>query len=220
MFDLDNTLYPPECELFSQIDWRMTDFIADHFGLDRETARARQKAYFRSHGTTLRGLMTEHGMDPAPFLDFVHQIDLSHIPAAPDLGTALAALPGRKLVYTNGSQAHADNVMGHLGIAGHFEDVFDIVRADYQPKPHAESYRRMLDHFGIDRPDRAAMVEDIARNLGPARDLGMTTIWLRNEARWAAPEAASMADHVIDDLTLWLSGVARRAAAATSADRG
>src|SRR5215470_11101633 len=134
VFDLDNTLYPARCNLFAQVDRRIGLFIEGLLGLEQGPARELQKRYFREHGTTLRGLMTHHGIDPRAFLDFVHEIDLAPVPPSPALDAALAALPGRKFIFTNGSVAHADRVMGRLGVAHHFEGIFDIVAADYLPK--------------------------------------------------------------------------------------
>ena len=208
IFDLDNTLYPASCNLFHQIDWRMTEFIAGRLELARDDARRLQKDLFRRHGTTLAGLMAEHALEPAPFLAFVHDIDLSPVAPAPDLDRALDALPGRKLVFTNGSVRHAENVLGRLGVARHFEALFDIAAAGYMPKPRPEPYRALLDRHAVD-PRRALMAEDIARNLVPAAALGMTTLWVRGEADWAS--AGAEEDHVhfaADDLAAWLTAVA------------
>ena len=132
VFDLDNTLYPPHCNLFAQVDQRMTAFIAELLDLDRVEARALQKDYYRTYGTTLHGLMTVHNVDPHTFLDYVHNIDHSPIEPDPALGSVLAELPGRKLIYTNGSVAHAEAVIERLGIAHHFEETFDIVAAEFR----------------------------------------------------------------------------------------
>ena len=178
VFDLDNTLYPSHCNLFAQVDKLMTAFIADYLKLDPVAARKIQKDFYVNHGTTLNGLMSVYDMDPAPFLDFVHKIDVSHM--APDAGLdkALAALPGRKVIFTNGTVAHAENVTRQLGVDHHFDTVFDIVAAQYQPKPQAIAYELFLDQAGID-PKRAVMFEDIARNLVEPHALGMATVWVR-----------------------------------------
>jgi putative hydrolase of the HAD superfamily len=211
VFDLDNTLYPAASNLFDQVDRRMGAFIVETLGLAPEEARALQKQYFRDYGTTLSGLMREHGIDPQAFLDYVHDIDLSVLGPAPRLGAALAALPGRKVIYTNGSIAHAQRVLTRLEIAGHFDGIVDIVVSDFDPKPSTRAFARMLDHLRV-RPDRAAMVEDIAKNLRPAKAVGMVTVWLRGDARWAAPTEDDVIDHVVDDLADWLSGVAAQGA--------
>src|SRR3954465_9321775 len=145
IFDLDNTLYPARCRLFDQVERRIGLYIEQLLNLDREAARALQKQYFREHTTTLKGLMVNHGVDPAHFLDFVHQIDVTGVAPDAALDRALAALPGRKLIYTNGSVAHARNVMGRLGIDRHFTEIFDIAAADYQPKPDAKSFARLIE---------------------------------------------------------------------------
>lgn len=209
IFDLDNTLYPAACNLFAQVDRRIGEFIALRFGLSYEEARREQKRYFRDYGTTLRGLMVEHDVDPTEYLDYVHAIDVTPVPPSPALDRALAALPGRKVIYTNGSAGHAANVLNRLGIARHFEVVYDIVAADYIPKPDPRPYRALVARHGI-APATACMVEDIARNLVPAAALGMTTVWVRSDADWARPEHGGVAGsghihHVVDDLVAWLT---------------
>ena len=205
IFDLDNTLYPAECNLFAQIDDRMGRFIATRFRLEPAEAKILQKRFFQNHGTTLRGLMLEHAVPPEEFLAYVHDIDLSPIGPAPDLDRALHSLPGRKLVFTNGSVEHAERVLNRLGIGRHFEAVFDIRAAGYRPKPDPEPYLRLVRRFGIE-PRAATMVEDIARNLEPAAALGMTTVWVPNEREWsrAADVTPDYIDHVAEDLVLWL----------------
>ena len=145
IFDLDNTLYPAHCRLFDQVERRIGLYIEQLLNLDREAARALQKQYFREHATTLRGLMVNHGIDPADFLEFVHRIDVSAVAADTALDRALDALPGRKLIYTNGSVAHARNVMDRVGINRHFDDIFDIAAGDFDPKPSAASFARLIE---------------------------------------------------------------------------
>jgi putative hydrolase of the HAD superfamily len=200
IFDLDNTLYPVSCRLFDQIHSRMTRFIAARFDLSPQAALARQKVYFREHGTTLRGLMVVDRIDPNEFLAFVHDIDLTCVPPDPVLVTALAALPGRKIVHTNGSRRHAERLLDHLGIAGSFCGILDIEAAGYEPKPAFAGYHELLKRHEV-APGTALMVEDIARNLIPAAALGMTTAWVRNPAEWGADGADG--DHIhyiVDDL--------------------
>jgi len=207
VFDLDNTLYPASCRLFDQIDRRMGRFIADLRGCDRDEARRIQKTYFRTYGTTMRGLMTNDEIDPEVFLSYVHDIDYSPIEPNPRLDRALDALPGRKLIFTNASVDHADRVLDRLGLARHFEAAFDIRAADWRPKPDPRAYRAMVAAHDI-APAAAALVEDIAANLAPAHDLGMTTILVRND-RVDARDAADGA-HVhykTDDLTAWIEAV-------------
>lgn len=213
VFDLDNTLYPAKTDLFAQIDRRMGEYIRLHLDLPPDEARALQKRLFREHGTTLRGLMNEHAVDPGPFLKFVHDIDVSAIGPSPVLAAALAELPGRKLIFTNGSVRHADQVLARLGVADRFDGIFDIVAADYVPKPDPVSYRTMLDRYGL-APESTIMVEDMARNLLPAHNLGMTTVWVRTPSDWGQPlPGDGHIDIAIDDTADWLAAVvtARRA---------
>lgn len=209
LFDLDNTLYPAACNLFSQVDRRMGEFICDLLDLPPPDARALQKRYFREHGTTLRGLMTVHGIDPAAFLDYVHDIDVTVVPVQPALDRALGRLEGRKVIFTNGSVAHAERVTARLGIAHHFEAVWDIVASDFVPKPDPGPYRRLVERHGL-APAATAMVEDMAKNLKPAHDLGMTTVWVRTDSDWALPaDDDRHVHHVVDDLPEWLEAVAQ-----------
>jgi putative hydrolase of the HAD superfamily len=219
IFDLDNTLYPSRCNLFAQVDRRMTSFIADYLGVAEDEARRIQKDYYRDHGTTLNGLMRLHGLDPGAFLDFVHDIDLSVLEPAPALQEAIGALPGRRLVHTNGSRGHARRVMERLGIADAFDDIFAIECLDYMPKPETAAYERLIAATGI-TPGRAAMFEDIARNLEAPHMLGMTTVWVRPEIDWSdarghspgkpdEPPGAAHVHHVTDDLATFLAGIAR-----------
>ena len=175
VFDLDNTLYPASKNLFAQIDKRMTAFIGEALAVERDEAYRLQKQFLGEYGTTLAGLMNKHGLPPGPFLDFVHDIDVSVLAPDPSLSAALAALPGKKFIFTNGTVAHAERVMGQLGVDAHFDDIFDIVAGDYLPKPNPEIYPAMLTHFGLEA-ENTAFFEDMARNLTPAHQLGMTTI--------------------------------------------
>lgn len=217
VFDLDNTLYPASCRLFDQIDVRMGEFVSRLLNVEYAEARRRQKEMFYRYGTTLRGLMTEHGIPPDEFLDYVHDIDHSPVPMNTALDEALHRLPGRKLIFTNGTVAHAEKVLARLGITHHFGDIFDIVHADYIPKPEMEPYRRFIARTGI-RPEASAMFEDIARNLEVPHALGMTTVLVVNPANH---EAACMntasgglqkehIHHVTDDLARFLGQLATR----------
>ncbi len=178
VFDLDNTLYPASCRLFDQIDRRMTAYVADYLDIGHEEAYALQKSYFRDFGTTMNGMMVNHRMDPEDYLQYVHDIDHSPVKPAPELAAALAALPGRRLIFTNASRHHASMVLNRLGIEDLFEDVFDIRSSGFVPKPSRETYAMMINATGID-PHRSAMFEDIARNLVVPCELGMTTVLVR-----------------------------------------
>jgi putative hydrolase of the HAD superfamily len=175
IFDLDNTLYPSECNLFAQIDQRMGTFLAEFLGCDLVAARRVQKDYYHRYGTTLAGLMAEHKLPPERFLDFVHDIDLAPVCEAPELGAAIERLPGRKYIFTNGSRAHAERVAAKLGVLHHFDDVFDIVAGEYIPKPSADAYNRFLKAHGVE-PITGAMFEDIPSNLEAPHALGMATV--------------------------------------------
>lgn len=175
IFDLDNTLYPHHLNLWQQVDGRIRDYIANFLNVPHDEAFRLQKDYYRRYGTSMRGLMTEHGMKPDDFLDFVHEIDHSPLEPNPVLGAAIEQLRGRKLILTNGTKKHAAKVMECLGIGAHFEDVFDIVAAEMDPKPSPETYRRFLEIHAVD-PSTAAMFEDLARNLEVPHQLGMRTV--------------------------------------------
>ncbi|MGH7879443.1 MAG: pyrimidine 5'-nucleotidase [Candidatus Binataceae bacterium] len=175
MFDLDNTLYPHHLNLWQQVDDRIRAFVSDYLKVSKDEAFRVQKDYYKRYGTTMRGLMAEHGMKPDDFLEFVHQIDHSPLTPNPALGAALAKLPGRKLILTNGTRKHADAVMKKLEVREHFEDVFDIIAADLEPKPSPKTYERFLARHNVD-PAKAAMFEDLARNLEAPHALGMTTV--------------------------------------------
>ncbi len=203
VFDLDNTLYPATANLFSQIDVRMKAFIADLLDIDQNEAFRIQKTYYRNHGTTLRGLMIHHNIDPDAFLEFVHDIDHTVLAPDPDLGTVIDHLPGRKLVYTNGSLSHAQSVLEALGIAEHFEAVFDIRAGNYIPKPDPDSYRQFLESH-VFEPDTAIMFEDSVKNLKPAADMGMVTVLVTHESILEDTDRAEHCHYVTDNLKDWL----------------
>jgi len=207
IFDLDNSLYPASADLFALIDRRMTAFIERLLGCDRAEAFRVQKGYFRDHGTTLAGLMREHGVDPHDFLGFVHDIDLARISADPRLVAALDRLPGRKLVFTNGDESYARRVLEKLGLGNAFDGLHDIHAMDYVPKPDPGAYARMCARWGID-PTHALFVEDMARNLAPAKALGMTTVWIDNGSEQAEAEAdPALIDYRITDIGDWLTDI-------------
>ena len=179
VFDLDNTLYPASVDLFAQIDRRMTDYVARLTGLDRDAALKLQKAHFHAHGTTLSGLMASHGVDPHEFLEFVHDIEMDVLDHNAPLAAAIARLPGRKLIFTNGDAPYARRVLDRLGLAESFEAIHDIHATAYRPKPDPHAYHGLCDAYAID-PAHSLFVEDMARNLKPAKAIGMTTVWVDN----------------------------------------
>jgi putative hydrolase of the HAD superfamily len=215
VFDLDNTLYPADCNLFLQVDQRMGEFIARLLGVPFAYARHLQKTYYRQFGTTLSGLMQVHGMDPKPFLDYVHEIDLTPVREHPELAAAIDKLPGRKLIFTNGSRRHAERVAGKLGVLRCFETIFDICDANYVPKPTESCYQHFCRAHGVDAT-QSAMFEDIPRNLEAPHALGMTTVLVRSNANddhpvqqmiraWVEPPAH--VHHMTFDLVAFLGGL-------------
>ncbi len=213
VFDLDNTLYPVTERLLADIDRHIGVFVAGFLGVDPTEARRIQKHYFREYGLTLRGLMVEHGLDPARYFDHMDRTDLADVAPAPDLAATLRRLPGRRIVYTNSSARHAELVLGRLGMEGVFEAVVDITACDYVPKPAIEPMREMCRRLGFEA-GRAAMVDDIVRNLVPAASLGMATVWLHTDAEWARDETAGPhVHHVTRDLLEFLEELVGRTGA-------
>jgi putative hydrolase of the HAD superfamily len=214
VFDLDNTLYPRHINLFAQVDERIRAYVARLLAVPPDEAQRVQKAYYQRYGTTLRGLMEEHGIKADDFLEYVHDIDHSPVIADPRLGEAIERLPGRKFILTNGSRAHAEAVAERLGITRHFEDIFDIVRSELLPKPNKETYDRFVRLTGVE-PARAAMFEDLARNLAVPHDLGMATVLIAPEGTrevltedWELEgRDAPHVDFVADDLSGFLENV-------------
>ncbi|MDR3376477.1 MAG: pyrimidine 5'-nucleotidase [Ancalomicrobiaceae bacterium] len=214
IFDLDNTLYPAQSNLFGQIDDRIRAFVSRELGLSLEEAHKLQKDLYRRYGTSLRGLMTEHGVAPAPFLDYVHDIDHSVLDADPRLAKAIASLPGRRFIMTNGTRQHAEKTAAQLGIAQHFDDIFDIVAAELVPKPSAEAYRMFFSLHAID-PARAAMFEDLSRNLAVPHANGLRTVLVVpkgapttfGDASDETGNRSPYVDFVTDDLAGFLAGL-------------
>jgi putative hydrolase of the HAD superfamily len=214
IFDLDNTLYPAECNLFAQVDQRMGEFISSYLGVPFDEARRLQKDYYRSFGTTLSGLMRVHGLKPDAFLDYVHDIDVSMVPPSPELAAAIERLPGRKYIFTNGSRRHAENVAGQLGVLDRFDGIFDIGAAGYLPKPSIEAYDRFLKAHDVTARE-AAMFEDLPHNLEAPHALGMVTVLVHSSyydhpiqheiASWTMPP--QHVHHMTEDLEDFLRQV-------------
>ncbi len=196
VFDLDNTLYPRHCDLFAQIDIKMTAYVANLLDLDLVAARKVQKDLYRDYGTTLRGLMEEYHADPHDFIDVVHDIDYSPIEPNPVLGQMIAALPGRKHIFTNADIGHAERTIEKLGITQHFDHIFDILAADLIPKPDARPYEMFVDVFGVDA-ERAVMFEDMPRNLDVPKDMGMATVLVLPQA--GSEFSAEDWEHSVDE---------------------
>lgn len=179
IFDVDYTLYGPEASLFEQVVPRITEFVGQHLGLVPDEARKVQRQYYLTYGSTLAGMVRHHGVDPHAFSDFVHHIDYGVLQANPDLRSQIAALPGRKLLFTNATMKHAHAVLGGLGLElSDFDHAFDVEMADWTPKPAPLPYERLMKQFDID-PRRAVFFEDTAKNLETARDLGWGTVWIK-----------------------------------------
>ncbi len=202
VFDLDNTLYPPQARLFDQIEQLMANYVMRELSVDAQTANMLRQKYWNEYGTTLAGLMHVHNIDPDPYLHEVHQLDLSHIVAMPDLRDAITALPGRKIIYTNGSRAHGEGVSNALGLAGVFDAIYGVEDADYTPKPDLAAFQKIFTTDGIDTK-RAAMFEDDVRNLSIPHQMGMRTILVGPE------EFAPHIHHQTEDLTAFLTRLVR-----------
>jgi putative hydrolase of the HAD superfamily len=200
------------------VQQRMNEYICERLSVSPDQAAELRRSYFREHGTTMNGLMKVHQIDPHDFLAFVHDVDLACVPPDPALLAALERLGGHKIVHTNGSVRHAERLLDHLGFSGSFSGIVDIVAADFKPKPALAGYRLLLRRHAV-APETALMVEDIARNLAPAAELGMTTAWLRTGVDWAIAESdADYIHHVVDDLAGFLAAAAAlRDRAGTSA---
>jgi len=206
IFDLDNTLYPASADLFAQVDQRMTGFIQDLLGLDHDEARRVQKGYFHNHGTTLSGLMTEHHVDPHAFLEHVHDIEMDVLEHDAPLVAAIAKLPGRKLVFTNGDKPYALKILDRLGLGESFEAIHDIHAMDLMPKPHASAYAGLCAAFDID-PRESLFVDDMTRNLAPAKAIGMTTVWVDNGSEQSPGGARDHIDFTVPVLAPWLETI-------------
>jgi len=184
LFDLDNTLYSGKTKVFEQIDKKMSKYISEKLNVDIKEAKKIQKSYFYQYNTTLYGLIKNHKINPDEFLDFVHDIDISFLNKDFDLAKELEKLNGKKIIFTNGSRKHAINITQKLGINQYFDDVFDIVDCDFIPKPSIKPYKKLVEKHKID-PNLCVFIEDIARNLKPAYEMGMKTVWIENDEPWA-----------------------------------
>jgi len=206
IFDLDNCLYPASAGLFPLIDERMGAYIQRLLDCDAIEARRVQKHHFHTHGTTLAGLMKEHGVDPHDFLADVHNISLDRIAANEQLGRLLPRLPGRRFVFTNGDAPYARRVLEAIGIGQHFHELHDIHASNFRPKPDPYGYELLCDRFGID-PGEAVLIDDMAQNLAPAKELGMTTVWVDNGSERGNHGAGEFIDYQIADIGEWLQQI-------------
>jgi len=185
LFDLDNTLYSGDTKVFDQVDKKMSKFISEKLKVSIDEAKKIQKNYFHEYNTTLNGMIKNHDIDANEFLEFVHDVDLSFLKKDDFLKEQISKLDGKKIIFTNGSKAHAFNVTSRIGIEQLFDGVFDIVDSDFYPKPSIEPYKKIIENYKI-QPEYCIFFEDIARNLKPAYELGMKTVWIENNEPWAA----------------------------------
>ena len=185
LFDLDNTLYSGDTKVFDQVDKKMSKFISEKLNVSLEEAKKIQKNYFHEYNTTLNGMIKNHDIDANEFLEFVHDVDLEFLKKDELLKIEIEKLKGKKIIFTNGSKAHASNVTSRIGIEQLFDGVFDIVDSDFYPKPSIEPYKKIIENYKI-VPEYCIFFEDIARNLKPAYELGMKTVWIENNEPWAA----------------------------------
>ncbi len=199
VFDLDNTLYPPQMRLFDQIEVLMTDYVVQAIGVDRAEADRLRGHYWREYGTTLAGLMAEHDLDPDPYLHAVHQVDLSHMDPDTELADHIRALPGRRIVYTNGSAPYAERVLEARGLSGLFDAIYGVEHAGYRPKPEKAAFEAIFTQDGI-TAETAAMFEDDPRNLAAPHEMGMRTVHVAPD-----PHDADHIHHHTDDLTAFLA---------------
>ena len=199
VFDLDHTLYPPHMALFDQINVKMTAYVMEALGVDRAEADRLRHRYWREHGTTLAGLMDLHGVDPEPYLEEVHEIDFSVLSPDPDLAARIRALPGRRIIYTNGTAPYAEKVIAARGLAGLFDAIYGVEHAGLRPKPERRAFEAVFARDGLD-PTRAAMFEDDIRNLAAPHEMGLRTVHVAPE-----PEPAAHVHHHTDDLTAFLT---------------
>ena len=184
LFDLDNTLYSGKTKVFDQVDKKMSKFISEKLNVDIKKAKEIQKNYFYEYNTTLNGMIKNHKIDANEFLDFVHDVNIDFLKKDNQLSEELKKLGGKKIIFTNGSRKHAINITRKIGIDQHFDDIFDIVDSEFIPKPAMEPYKKLVEKHKID-PNLCVFIEDIARNLKPAYEMGMKTIWIENDEPWA-----------------------------------
>jgi putative hydrolase of the HAD superfamily len=206
IFDLDNTLYPASANLFAMIDARIGEYVQHLLDCSPEEAHRVQKAYFHAHGTTLSGLIADHRTDPNHYLDFVHDVDMTVLEQNEALIEALVRLPGRKLIFTNGDAVYAGKVLDKLGLGATFEAIHDIHATSYRPKPEPIAYQGLCEAYDLD-PRESLFVEDMARNLKPAKAIGMTTVWIDNGSEQTPDADRSFIDYTITDLGAWLHSI-------------
>jgi putative hydrolase of the HAD superfamily len=207
LFDLDNTLYSAKTKVFDQVEKRMTQYVSNKLDVSMDKAKKIQKNYFHEYNTTLNGLIKNHKIDANEFLEFVHEIDINFLKKDLKLSEELKKLGGKKMIFTNGPKKHALNIIQKIGIDQHFDDIFDIVDSNFVPKPNMEPYKKLIEKHKID-PNLCVFVEDIARNLKPAYEMGMTTVWIKNDEPWARKFAdGNFINYKTDNLSEFLKKI-------------
>jgi len=207
LFDLDNTLYSAKTKVFDQVEKRMTQYVSNKLDVSMDKAKKIQKNYFHEYNTTLNGLIKNHKIDASEFLEFVHDIDINFLKKDLKLSEELKKLGGKKMIFTNGPKKHALNITQKIGIDQHFDDIFDIVDSNFIPKPNMEPYKKLIEKHKID-PNLCVFVEDIARNLKPAYEMGMTTVWIENDEPWAKKFAdGNFINYKTDNLSEFLKKI-------------
>ena len=207
LFDLDNTLYSGDTKVFDQVDKKMSKFISEKLNVSIDEAKKIQKNYFHEYNTTLNGMIKNHDIDANEFLEFVHDVDLNFLKKDDYLKEQISKLDGKKIIFTNGSKAHASNVTSRIGIEQLFDGVFDIVDSDFYPKPSIEPYKKIIENYKI-QPEYCIFFEDIARNLKPAFEMGMKTVWIKNNEPWAAKFSdANFVNYKTDKLANFLKEI-------------
>ena len=207
IFDLDNTLYAGNTRVFEQISKRISKYISEKLNVSIEEAKKIQKNYFYEYNTTLNGMIKNHKIDANEFLEFVHNVNIDFLKEDPKLKEELKQLEGKKFIFTNGSRKHALNIIQRIGIDQSFDGIFDIVDSDFIPKPAIEPYKKLVEKHTID-PNLCVLVEDIARNLKPAYEMGMKTVWIENNEPWAAKFSDSnFINYKINNLSEFLKQV-------------
>ena len=207
LFDLDNTLYSGKTKVFEQVDKKMSQFISQKLKVDLKEAKKIQKNYFYEYNTTLNGMIKNHKIDADEFLNFVHDINVDFLKKDLQLAGELKKLNGKKIIFTNGSRKHAINITQRIGVEQYFDDIFDIVDSEFIPKPSPEPYKKLVKKHNID-PNLCVFIEDIARNLKPAHELGMKTVWIKNKEPWAAKYSnAEFINYRTDNLANFLKEI-------------
>ena len=207
LFDLDNTLYSAKTKVFDQVEKRMTQYVSNKLDVSMDEAKKIQKDYFHEYNTTLNGMIKNHKINANEFLEFVHDIDINFLKKDLKLSEELKKLDGKKMIFTNGPKKHALNITRKIGIDQHFDDIFDIVDSNFVPKPNMEPYKKLIEKHKID-PNLCVFVEDIARNLKPAHEMGMTTVWIENDEPWARKFAdGNFINYKTDNLSEFLKKI-------------